>query len=161
MKPEFRNASDSFRRINPHLFTQVTHDIEALAAAGDKSAAFKKLCSQPGKPLRQRTKQPSRAELEFIALLEARFPENMILHEKIAFRLANGVTYWPDVIVVHPRLSFVKAYEVKGKRRKDSAWARDDSRVKLKMAPTAYPWIQWALVWKDEAGNWQEQVITA
>jgi hypothetical protein len=88
----------------------------------------------------------------------------MILHEKIAFRLANGVVYWPDVVVKGKRTfgshGDVTAYEVKGKRRRDAAWARDDSRVKLKVAATQYPWIHWVLVWKDESGNWQEQVVT-
>lgn len=142
MKSEFLNASASFKKRNPHLFN---------------APAAPPTLSGEGPPLRQRTKLPSQAELEFIALLEARHPEHIILHEKIAFRLANGVVYWPDVIVVDlPSL----AYEVKGKRRKDAAWARDDSRVKLKVAAGQYPWIQWAMVWKDDSGNWQEQIIT-
>jgi hypothetical protein len=166
MKPEFhvasdafRNASDAFRKRNPHLFI---HDIKALAAIGDKSAAFKKLSSQPaGKPIRQRTKKPSQAELEFIAWLKAQHTHGIVLHEQLAFRLANGVVYWPDVVVINPMYTAFDAYEVKGRRRKDAAWARDDSRVKLKVAAGQYPWIQWTLVWKDESGNWQEQVITS
>ncbi len=76
----------------------------------------------------------------------------------LTFKLANGVTYCPDVFVsewpVIGECAKPTAWEVKGKK----AW--DDAIVKLKVAAHEWPEIRWVLVWKDSRdGGWREQTI--
>lgn len=61
--------------------------------------------------------------------------------EAITLKLAADVRYTPDFLVIRPfpEGSRVEVYEVKGHMR-------DDARVKLRVAASLYPWIQFYLV---------------
>jgi hypothetical protein len=127
-----------FRKRNPHLFCKpVMDDDDAHQIA------------KPGKPrLRQKTKGPNKLEAEWGKRLGSGGVD-CVRHNAIAFRLANGVVYWPDWtgrVVGMPC-----AWEVKG-------FMRDDAAVKLKVAASLYPEVRWFLVWK-EGKEWKEQEV--
>lgn len=81
---------------------------------------------------------------------------NFILEEALTLVLANGCRYTPDAWVIEMRgtqehlLTSLNAYEVKGPK----AW--DDSIVKLKFAPRAFPWIKFFLATRPQRfGAWR------
>jgi hypothetical protein len=117
--------------------------------------------------IRQSSKTPNQTELAF---------ENDVLywrklrgevidyyeHGAITLKLANGLKYTPDypalLIDEHGGLKLT-FYEVKGEKRNGRVKARDDAIVKIKIAPKEFPHFRFILTWKDEAGNWQEQLV--
>lgn len=137
-------VSESTRRRNPHLY--------GLTPLGE---ALSKMTS----PLRQSTATPTKAEQEWTRILRQQYPDAWVTEQAITFRLANGLRYTPDNVVFGGFTHRFSAYEVKGKRRKDSRWFTDDSKVKIKVAARVFPWVRWAVVWKEN-GQWQEQVVT-
>jgi hypothetical protein len=103
----------------------------------------------PGKPrLRQKTKGPNKLEAEWGERLQHSGIEYR-RHSDIAFRLANGVVYWPDWTGYTEGQPC--AWEVKG-------FMRDDAAVKLKVAASLYPEVRWFLVWKEK-GEWKQQEV--
>jgi len=102
------------------------------------------------KRIRQSSKPiMNKLEQEFVDFLKSRWREeleNKIYTQAITFKLANGVRYSPDVVLLP------NCYEVKGPH------FRDDAIVKLKVAASAYPTLNWCLVWKEN-GEWREQII--
>lgn len=132
--------SPGVRRVNPEVF-KADHDyVAALSPRNEK----------PKKRIRQSEPKMNQLEAEFWRYMASRF-DYQRLYGTVKLRLANGCWYCPDFIRITPELKWL-AYEVKGPH----SW--EDSIVKLKVAATAYPYIEFRLVWKD-GGRWQEQVV--
>jgi hypothetical protein len=137
--------SESLRKRNPHIYG-INHQPNTINQA---------------KRLRQSSApRLNKLEAEFGARLRMLRPDDFITEQAITFRLGNGVRFTPDVVKFSTFAGFICAYEVKGEWRKDSRWATDDSRVKIKVAAAQYPFIAWYLVWKEK-GEWLEQKILA
>ena len=107
--------------------------------------------------LRQDTKPLlNKLETEFQAQLKTMFPRAIIIPQSMRFKLANGLWYKPDFIAVTDSLRVdlvtVSAFEVKG------PFAHRGGFENLKMAAHQFPWVRWALIWKEE-GLWREQEI--
>ena len=110
--------------------------------------------------IRQKRKgQASKLQLAFQEWMEAKFvpyPDYYkVMGEVITLRLGNGVTYRPDAWTAE-RMGKLKsavrlvAWEVKGPH----FWAA--AKVKLKVAATMYPWIQFNLVTRPQRnGEWK------
>lgn len=114
--------------------------------AGDPVAAKKRL--------RQNTKGMNKTEAAFNEFLQAHSPEARIYVQGVTLLICNGVRYTPDFFVRHPA-GDQHAYEVKG-------FMRDDAAVKLKVAASAYPWIQFYLATKrklKDGGGWIVQHV--
>lgn len=141
------NPSESFRRRNPHLYPGQGTQVPVA-----RQSEIGKALKQSSKPLLNKT------ETEFRGVIKTFNPDGFITEQAITFRLANGVRYSPDFVVFNPMAGTVDAYEVKGERRKDSQWATDDARVKLKVAAAKYPFIRWTIAWK-ECGKWKVQHV--
>jgi hypothetical protein len=108
------------------------------------------ICPKPKKRIRQDTK-PLLNKLEqdyydqCLKCISA-----YVTKQAIRFRLANGLWYKSDFVVWWPRGP--QAIEVKG------PYAYRGGFENLKMAATSYPFIEWALVWK-EGDDWRSQVV--
>ena len=104
------------------------------------------------KRIRQSTKPlMNKLEGEFLAWLRAFYPSEKFYPQSIRFRLANGVTYSPD-IVSFTWSDQTTVWEVKGKM----AW--DDAIVKLKVFAAQYPEIRVRLAWKQN-NRWEQQEV--
>ena len=93
----------------------------------------------------------NKLEGEFLAWLMAFYPSEKFYPQSIRFRLANGVTYSPD-IVSFTWSDQTTVWEVKGKM----AW--DDAIVKLKVFAAQYPEIRVRLAWKQN-NRWEQQEV--
>ena len=105
-------------------------------------------------PLRQAHVGLNKTESAFLGHLKATYgPLQPVLAQSVTLKLANGVRYTPDFIVIQAPVfepdvkTCLIAYEVKG-------FMRDDAAVKLKVAASAYPWIAFNLVVRKK-GKWQ------
>ncbi len=114
--------------------------------------AVDKVIRQSSKPKLNKTEQ------EFGTWLKARYPDSFIVEQGLKFKLCNGVFFTPDCVVFSPMSGTVDAYEVKGERRSDAAWFREDSKLKSKFAAQQFPFIKWVVVWKQN-GEWVTQIV--
>ena len=75
-----------------------------------------------------------------------------VRHHPLRLRIADGVSYQPDFLVV--RLDgVIEMHEVKGGYKKDSK-RYDKGRIKFRTAAEAFPWFQFVWVtWQK--GQWQ------
>lgn len=150
------NASESTKKLNPHLWPHVPGvGTQARGGIPDSPCPSGQICKGASKAnpkrIRQRTKpRLNKLETQWLNELTTRYPGDRIRAQAIRFELANGVMYTPDITRSNDRF---KAYEVKGPH----AW--DDAIVKLKVAARSYPEIDWVLVGKDKHGQWQEQKV--
>jgi hypothetical protein len=142
------SQSKSFRASNPHLFS-----------GPDSTSPPPKT----GKRLRQSTKPlMNKLEQEFKDYMEDQLCHAYgdsyceLLPQALRFRLGNGIWYKPDFIFVNPLYHTPKikllAYEVKGPK----SWRGGFEN--LKIAATLYEWVEWILVWKDNA-LWRTQLV--
>lgn len=111
--------------------------------------------SRPARRFRQRSK-PLLNKLETSArdfLRLSMHPTEPLYEQAIQFRLANGLTYRPDLVEAAPHGSgkIFQCYECKG------PWSPPTGIAKFKMAATQYPMCRWILMWKDAQGQWQTQ----
>lgn len=130
--------SPTVRRLNPHLFGGQT--VGPVPLPVDKPR------------IRQRRTPLNKTEQRFLDWLKAWIPEEVAIKvQDITFRLANGVRYTPDFVLIRSDgtredgaggLDII-AYEVKGPQG-----IEDDASAKLKMAPRAWPMIQWRLAYE-------------
>lgn len=95
-------------------------------------------------------------ERAFLAELRSRYSGSLVsIHREVSLPIGNGVRYKVDFVVamklsVDGGASVVKAFEVKGQFRPTGI-------VKLKVAASAYPWIEFFLVTKQKkkaGGGW-------
>lgn len=140
-------VSEATRRRNPHLYGPGIKEPQLIVPE------LPKMHSEPsqGKRVRQDSKGGlNKLETEAKRYIEALHPGVLIRGQSKTFLLANGCRYTPDLCgIVNGREI---CWEVKGPK----SW--DDSIVKLKFAPQAFPEVQWWLVWKD-SGEWRFQEI--
>lgn len=142
-------VSESVKRRNPHLYDTAPH----LSTHQFTSAVRQK------KRIRQFTK-PLMNKLErewYLWILDRYADAAPIRIQAKTYKLANGVKYTPDFtcskwIGMAGRMECETAWEVKGPH----AW--DDAIVKLKVAASVFPEVQWILVTKEN-GRWKQQVI--
>lgn len=108
--------------------------------------------------LRQRsTPKLNKTEAAFELWLQQGNGGSTIHSQSVTLGLGNGVRYTPDfVVALAPGLvgegREIMAYEVKG-------FMRDDAAVKVKVAASLYPWIQFYLVTKAKGGGWQMEEV--
>ena len=112
-------------------------------------------------PIRQRRGGASKLQRDFLSEMQSvnQSRNVWILDDAITLKLANGVTYRPDVWKIvwgDPAVPMILAYEVKGPH----FWAA--AKVKLKVAASAYPWIEFHLVTRPVRGrDWKiERVLS-
>lgn len=127
--------SVSTKRRNPHLFNKMTVTSRAI--------------------VRQSHKQPTKLHRDFGEYLRQTFPWASVREEDVTLKIANGVRYTPDWVVIdmeraEPDERFV-CYECKG-------FMRDDAAVKIKLAPTIHPWAKFFLVTRED-GKWKIQQV--
>lgn len=104
------------------------------------------------KRLRQSSKpKMNKLETEYHEALRNRLPNASIHPQGARLELANGLTYTPDIVVIH-QSGTTECFEVKG------GWFPDDARVKIKMAARLFIGWRFFLVWKED-GIWCEQLI--
>lgn len=124
--------SPAVRRLNPHLFGGQT--VGPVPLPVDKPR------------IRQKRTPLNKTEQRFLDWLNAWLPEEATVYSQaLTFRLANGVRYTPDFVVLRYDVTglCVIAYEVKGPQK-----IRDDASVKTKSAPTVFPDVQWRLAYE-------------
>lgn len=151
-------VSDSFRRLNPHLFG-TTEQVQGVIRATVEAhcAAKKRIRQKDGDGL-------NKTERAFLAYLRATYPGDTHYSQAFSLRLGNGANYRPDFISVRIAIPEsaaerivvrVRAWETKGFKREASA-------VRIKVAASLYPWIDFNLVTKQrkrEGAGWSIQKI--
>lgn len=143
-------VSESFRRLNPHLYGGATPN----AATTPQDTGDKKRIRQRSGP------ELNGTETAFLQYLQASSATGQHLTQSLTLLLGNGVRYTPDFVTVEPAgLATegvdVTAYEVKG-------YMRDDAAVKIKVAASQYRWITFHLVTKKrkrDGGGWSIQRV--
>lgn len=164
------NPSESTRKRNPHLYgpfnaedtarmvVEERHPQTAVQINRQQTGEIKfhgrTLCevfaSEGKKRLRQSSKGPNKTEREYFDRLRQDCCA-FVVEQSVTFKLANGVRYTPDAVVVKSFGFGVECHEVKG-------FMRDDAAVKLKLAAKLYPFFVWKLAWKEN-GTWRTQTI--
>lgn len=92
-------------------------------------------------------------------VLDPSLRAGMVLYwgfEAIKLKLAPQCFYTPDFLVVGKDLE-ISLREVKGRKGK-SWWAREDARIKLRLAAHLFP-FKLVVVWPLKGGGWGEEVI--
>lgn len=109
----------------------------------------------PSRRIRQSQKPLlNRLEQEYYdRFLKDRDTQCPVMIQAVRFRLGNGIWFLPDFFTVSLLCASNVAIEVKG------PYAYPGALDKLKLAAHQYPWIKWVLAWKNEASEWQEQVV--
>lgn len=110
--------------------------------------------NQPTKKssLRQKTKRNiNQLESDFLLYLKTYAVAGKIKSQAITLVLANGCRYTPDFCVFGHENQLI-AYEVKG------PFFRDDAKVKLKVAASVFPEIEFVLA-ERKNGAWTETKI--
>ena len=96
----------------------------------------------------------NKTERAAVAHLTASCAGGIVFVQRFTLKLANGCRYTPDIVVAYISAdgSCVRlvAYEVKG-------FMRDDAAVKLKVAASSFPWIQFKLMSRAKGGAWDVQ----
>lgn len=136
----YSSQSESFKRLNPHLFG-VTQPSPVSEAA----------------PKERRIRQSHEPELnkleaEWVAYLKAVGRVDHMRTQSLRFRLGNGVWYKPDVTGFDGNTGRLTAWEVKGTHAFRGGFEN------LKVAAGLWPEWRWLLVWKD-AGQWKLQEV--
>lgn len=101
--------------------------------------------------IRQRRRKGSKTQDAFAEFLKSTVrPGVEILEEKITVELANGVRFTPDFCLIGAGASaHLTFYEVKG------GYAREDAKIKLKIAARVFPSFAWFLAHrKGRASSW-------
>ena len=141
-------VSDAVRKRNPGVPWPQT----MLVGVGKRGGAYRPadinqtMPSKPKKRLRQSSKPLlNKLEMEFDTYIYDHFPLNDYWAQAFTLAIGNGVRYTPDFVV--KQQGSLTAYEVKG------PYARDDAKVKLKVAARLFPCFRWILVSKMD-GQW-------
>jgi len=131
------SKSESFRKLNPHLFA---------------SEKFNAEIKKPEMRVRQSAKPlMNKLETEYFDVLKASYPTATIRPQSKKYRVCNGSVYCPDFTAIINGIE--TAWETKGKH----SW--DDAMLKIKVAASVWPEVDWWLVWKDASGRWTTQKI--
>lgn len=144
-----------FDQLSPRHQAEVLAQLERGKPIGvARAAALRKdaLAVAPDKPMLRQKSGPAlnKWESAFFDRLKIDNPGCDVLAHPVTLRLANGVRYTPDFIVFGP-IGAMHAYEVKGHMR-------DDAAVKIKVAASTYPKIQFTLVTRVK-GSWRHEEV--
>lgn len=152
------SQSESFRRLNPHLFTvgAPTQTANAMLTAVQGKPLWQ-VFAEEDKRIRQGEKKPSKTEQEWQRMVEATHQYVHIKAQSLRVRLANGAWYKPDVTGIREDTGIVHCWEVKGGSKMKGV---SKGMLALKTAATTYPEFAWILVWKEK-GQWKQQEIDA
>lgn len=138
-------GSKSFQRLNAHLLAP-SGEAPKIAPA----VAHPKAWVEPKKgKIRQNANGLNKTEQAFYDELKL-MANCTVFPQSITLKLANGLRYTPDFMLVSPFGTWW-AYETKG-------FMRDDANAKLKMAAAKFPMIKFHLVTR-KAGQWQVQTV--
>lgn len=111
---------------------------------------------KPVKPIRRlrQDKPPNKLEAAWIEVLKERYPDSVIHAQAMRFKLASGAWYKPDACLYSSNCRWI-AWETKFLKGKNAA----RGILALKCAAHQFPEICFVLVWKDEAGQWREEIV--
>ena len=146
---------EGFRRLNPHIFVDVSAPTQTASAIMNGIPAQGKtlvevFAAEDAKRIRQSTK-PLMNKLEqsfWDEVLSYRHPKARA--QAVKFRLGNGIVYTPDFIDLTAQPP--RAFECKGPKAFRGGFEN------LKVAASLYPEVQWTLVWKVNR-EWKTQEV--
>lgn len=143
-------GSKGFQKMNAHLLNPPTISKANQNVIGEMVQTSNK------KRIRQNSAGLNKTEQAFKEYLErSLYPSEKMMSQAVTLKLGNGVRYTPDFMCtvnaedmdMAAFLTILYAYEVKG-------FMRDDAAVKIKVAASLYPFIQFHLVTRKGQG-WQ------
>lgn len=100
--------------------------------------------------MRQNRGGMNKTEQAFYEHLKTTLPEFRIYAQSFTLKIANGCRYTPDFVLIGDD-GRLHAYETKG-------FMRDDAAVKIKVAASLYPAIQFTLVHRKK-GAWHMEAV--
>lgn len=95
-------------------------------------------------------------EREWFNVLQSGHDTQYLRAQALRFKLANGAWYKPDITCQHAASTGLTAYECKGPRQMKNV---DRGILALKFAATAWPEVNFILVWKASNGFHQQQIF--
>lgn len=140
MKGTFEHASESFKRINPHLFGP------SVTGAAEWQPKPSKRIRQSDKPLM------NKLETEWFNILLSSHWMNCLRAQAKRYKLGNGIWFKPDITGNDTRDGRETAYEVKGQHAFRGGFEN------LKVAAGLWPEVKWILVWKQDS-EWKQQTV--
>lgn len=114
--------------------------------------------------IRQDRSQPNKLEREWMGRLATDFPDEQFHFNAMRFRLGNGVWYKPDFFCFDHHWPEDASRSFKGIHARPTAWEVKGPKAWrggfefLKIAASSWPKIRWVLVWKDD-GGWNEEEV--
>jgi len=139
------NPSETLRKLNPHLYgSDAAKSVEAAVLVDRLLKVAKKRLRQDTKPLMNKLEQ------DLFNYLQRLYPKVKLHAQAKKFRLANGLWYKPDLTAVLDGQE--TAWEAKGPHAFRGGFEN------LKFAATAWPEVNWILIWKNDDG-WRSQKI--
>lgn len=153
MKEIPQSVTESVRRRNPHLYPTYQPNGSGIVPTEVPLmvSGVQKRVRQSEKPLM------NKLETDWFNILSVQFPNYPRPRAQAkTYRLANGVRYTPDFTASSWPCSGGPARETAWEVKGQQAW--DDAMVKVKVAASTWPEVQWILVWKQDS-EWQQQVI--
>lgn len=145
-------ASESVRKLNKDL-ARVCPSPQALTTATPVKSR-----------IRQDRSQPNKLEREWMGRLLLDFPDEQFHFNAMRFRLGNGVWYKPDFFCFDHYWPEDASRSFKGIHARPTAWEVKGPKAWrggfefLKIAAHAWPKVRWVLVWKDD-GGWNEEEV--
>lgn len=167
------SESKSFKKLNPHIFgggplLDEKHPyghVNLMNHGGEDDAEHDHIAALAAKRtvrkrIRQSDKLMNGLEAEFFERIRYEYPNYpRPKPQAVKLKISNGAFFKPDFFVTAwPHAgghAMATAWEVKGLKGKNI----DRGKLALKCAASAWPEIKFILVWKDEQGNWQEQLV--
>lgn len=141
MKNLLPNATDDFRRLNPHLFTSGNVQGNVARSTGIR-------------------KGMNKTEREFSLLLAAQLVKGEITEwkfEAVKLKIGEGCWYTPDFMVTRPlRIGNQVPYAYVTKFIETKGFLRDDARVKFLAAQEQHKWATFEMYRKDRKQGWTQ-----
>lgn len=144
--------SESFRKLNPHIFNDrqnqgVGRNAEDDSKSRPAMTAVKQ--SAEGQPRPSPEERLNKLERRWLAVLRTRYASPGI--QNITFRLSDDLRYTPDLNSGQSPWVF---FETKGPHR-----FREKGILKLKWAAKEYPSFDFVLVTWDKDTGWKEELM--
>jgi hypothetical protein len=139
--------SPAVMRLNAHLLGNIPPPPSAAPTGGAPRASYPKPDAAPAL-VRQSSKGMNKTEARFLDHLNQQ-AFRYIEFEGLTFRLANGSVFTPDFICWDEATMRPFCYDVKGTWKGNKGHAEDDAKVKIKVAASKYPWVNFYLAWWD------------
>jgi hypothetical protein len=151
---ETRLAKARNKNLAPRSTTDPVIRMADTPVAGGAEQVNKQTLPGAAKRIRQ-DKPMNKLETALLWHLQALYAETRFYPKGMRLRLANGLTYEPDIIGIlatGDHSSIVSAHEAKGPH------AYDGALDKLKMAAHEWPSVSFWLHWKKD-GQWLAQEV--